>query len=130
MPYSSVPPRPAREQARADCVARQDAGVRLKTRRWLGETRRARSAAILRATTLVIRRTDNRLLASRAVVTPLGAVIIPPNRQQRYTSTRGVLLPLPTVPWQITGNHWLSLPCIHPADASIHAIGMLHRAAR
>jgi len=40
------------------------------------------------------------------------------------------LLPLPTVPWQITGNHWLSLPCIHPADASIHAIGMLHRAAR
>jgi len=40
------------------------------------------------------------------------------------------LLPLPTVPWQITGNHWLALPCIHPADASIHAIGMLHRAAR
>jgi len=40
------------------------------------------------------------------------------------------LLSLPTVPWQITGNHWLSLPCIHPADASIHAIGMLHRAAR
>lgn len=30
----------------------------------------------------------------------------------------------------MTGNHWLSLPCIHPADASIHAIGMLHRAAR
>ena len=29
-------------------------------------------------------------------------------------------LPPPTVPWQITGNHWLALPCIHPADASIH----------
>jgi hypothetical protein len=40
------------------------------------------------------------------------------------------LLPLPPVPWQITGNHWVALPCIHPADASIHAIGMLHRAAR
>ncbi|HXT15585.1 MAG TPA: hypothetical protein VN706_08135 [Gemmatimonadaceae bacterium] len=39
-------------------------------------------------------------------------------------------LPPPTVPWQITGNHWLALPCIHPADASIHAVGMLHRAAR
>lgn len=40
------------------------------------------------------------------------------------------LLPPPAVPWQITGNHWLALPCIHPADASIHAIGMLHRGAR
>ncbi|HEX7019334.1 MAG TPA: hypothetical protein VF159_04955 [Gemmatimonadaceae bacterium] len=40
------------------------------------------------------------------------------------------LLPPPAVPWQITGNHWLALPCIHPADASIHALGMLHRGAR
>jgi hypothetical protein len=39
-------------------------------------------------------------------------------------------LPPPTIPWQITGNHWVALPCIHPADASIHAIGMLHRASR
>ena len=38
--------------------------------------------------------------------------------------------PLPTVPWQLTGNHWLALPCIHPADGSIHAVGMLHRGAR
>src|SRR5689334_23603783 len=38
--------------------------------------------------------------------------------------------PPPTIPWQITGNHWIALPCIHPADASVHAIGMLHRAAR
>jgi len=40
------------------------------------------------------------------------------------------LLPPPTIPWQITGNHWVALPCIHPADASVHAIGVLHRAAR
>ena len=40
------------------------------------------------------------------------------------------LLPPPSIPWQITGNHWIALPCIHPADASIHAVGMLHRAAR
>jgi hypothetical protein len=40
------------------------------------------------------------------------------------------LLPPPSIPWQLTGNHWISLPCIHPADASIHAVGMLHRGAR
>jgi hypothetical protein len=40
------------------------------------------------------------------------------------------LLPTPRIPWQITGNHWVSLPCIHPADASIHALGVLHRGAR
>ena len=39
-------------------------------------------------------------------------------------------LPIPTVPWQVTGNHWLALPCIHPADASLHAIGIVHRGAR
>ena len=39
-------------------------------------------------------------------------------------------LPLPPIPWQITGNHWLSVPCIHPADGSIHAVGALHRGAR
>ena len=38
--------------------------------------------------------------------------------------------PPPSVPWQITGNHWLSLPCIHPADGSVHALGVLHRGAR
>lgn len=36
----------------------------------------------------------------------------------------------PRVPWQITGNHWLALPCIHPADGAIHALGALHRGAR
>jgi hypothetical protein len=39
-------------------------------------------------------------------------------------------LPPPTIPWQVTGNHWLALPCIHPADASLHAVGVLHRGAR
>lgn len=38
--------------------------------------------------------------------------------------------PLPTVPWQLTGNHWLALPCIHPADASVHAVSLVHRGAR
>lgn len=35
-----------------------------------------------------------------------------------------------TVPWQITGNHWLAIPCVHPADGGIHAVGLLHRGAR
>ncbi|MFN2398973.1 MAG: hypothetical protein ABR543_10100 [Gemmatimonadaceae bacterium] len=38
--------------------------------------------------------------------------------------------PTPVVPWQVTGNHWLALPCIHPADGSLHALGVLHRGAR
>jgi len=33
------------------------------------------------------------------------------------------------MPWQVTGNHWLSLPCIHPADGSLYALGVLHRGA-
>jgi hypothetical protein len=37
---------------------------------------------------------------------------------------------IPKVPWQLTGNHWLALPCIHPADGAVYAIGMLHRGAR
>ncbi|MCU0635096.1 MAG: hypothetical protein MUE41_09500, partial [Gemmatimonadaceae bacterium] len=44
--------------------------------------------------------------------------------------TPPVHAPLPRVPWQWTGNHWLALPCIHPADASLHAVGMLHRGSR
>src|SRR5512143_346125 len=39
-------------------------------------------------------------------------------------------LPLPSVPWQITGNHWLALPCLHPADGALHAVGVVHRGAR
>ena len=40
------------------------------------------------------------------------------------------LRPPPRVPWQLTGNHWLSLPCIHPADGSVFALGFLHRGTR
>src|SRR5215213_3528660 len=36
----------------------------------------------------------------------------------------------PSVPWQVTGNHWLTLPCIHPVDASIHLAGVVHAGAR
>jgi hypothetical protein len=37
---------------------------------------------------------------------------------------------MPPVPWQVTGNHWLALPCIHPADGSLHAVSVIHRGAR
>lgn len=40
------------------------------------------------------------------------------------------LRPPPRVPWQVTGNHWLSLPCIHPADGAVFAVGVLHRGTR
>ncbi|MDQ6736810.1 MAG: hypothetical protein M3Z30_03805, partial [Gemmatimonadota bacterium] len=36
----------------------------------------------------------------------------------------------PAIPWQVTGNHWVSLPCVHPADGAIHAIGLLSQAHR
>ena len=36
----------------------------------------------------------------------------------------------PRIPWQVTGNHWLSLPCIHPADGAVFALGFLHRGTR
>ncbi len=41
-----------------------------------------------------------------------------------------MITPLPKVPWQLTGNHWLTVPCIHPADASIYMIGALHAQSR
>lgn len=37
---------------------------------------------------------------------------------------------LARVPWQVTGNHWVALPCIHPADGAVHAVGVLHRGSR
>lgn len=37
---------------------------------------------------------------------------------------------IPALPWQLTGNHWLTIPCIHPADGSIHGLGVLNRGAR
>ncbi|HEX2723904.1 MAG TPA: hypothetical protein VHM24_13390, partial [Gemmatimonadaceae bacterium] len=41
-----------------------------------------------------------------------------------------MIFPPPQIPWQITGNHWLTLPCIHPADASIYAAGVVHAQSR
>jgi hypothetical protein len=32
---------------------------------------------------------------------------------------------LPKIPWQLTGNHWLTLPCLHPADGSLHAVSAI-----
>jgi hypothetical protein len=39
-------------------------------------------------------------------------------------------IPVPQVPWQVTGNHWIALPCVHPADGSLHAVGAISRTAR
>lgn len=41
-----------------------------------------------------------------------------------------MILPPPSVPWQVTGNHWVTLPCIHPADASVHMLGVVHAQSR
>ncbi|MEO8194249.1 MAG: hypothetical protein ABI681_10390 [Gemmatimonadales bacterium] len=41
-----------------------------------------------------------------------------------------MMIPPPRIPWQITGNHWVTLPCIHPADASIHVVGAVHAQSR
>jgi hypothetical protein len=41
-----------------------------------------------------------------------------------------LMRPIPSVPWQLTGNHWLTIPCINPMDGAIHALGVLHRGAR
>jgi hypothetical protein len=52
----------------------------------------------------------------------------PVTAQNAFTNV--TLLPPPRVPWQITGNHWIALPCIHPVDGSLHALGVLHRGSR
>jgi hypothetical protein len=39
-------------------------------------------------------------------------------------------VPIAPIPWQITGNHWVAAPCIHPVDGSIYALGVLHRGLR
>lgn len=46
------------------------------------------------------------------------------------TNATVIRVPPPPVPWQVTGNHWVCVPCIHPADASVHAVGLVSRAAR
>jgi hypothetical protein len=58
----------------------------------------------------------------------------PPSRVQvrahSHFETFVKQLQIPAMPWQVTGNHWLALPCIHPADGSLYALGVLHRGAR
>ena len=73
--------------------------------------------------------TDNRRIASYGMWDAAGALSFH-RTTPKINQTLVTLLPPPAIPWQITGNHWVALPCIHPADASIHAIGMLHRGAR
>ena len=41
-----------------------------------------------------------------------------------------MILPPSSIPWQVTGNHWICLPCIHPVDASIHLAGVVHAGSR
>ena len=48
----------------------------------------------------------------------------------RHELTGLSTIPRSTIPWQVTGNHWLSLPCIHPVDGALYALGILHRGAR
>jgi hypothetical protein len=38
--------------------------------------------------------------------------------------------PSPRIPWQLTGNHWLSIPCVHPGTGAVHAVGITHRGLR
>jgi hypothetical protein len=42
----------------------------------------------------------------------------------------GPLRPVPAIAWQVTGNHWLALPCIHPDTGALHALGVVHRGSR
>ncbi|MDB4913397.1 MAG: hypothetical protein JWM95_1041 [Gemmatimonadetes bacterium] len=57
-------------------------------------------------------------------------VIIGAHDHQLHIARFVTHIALPNVPWQLTGNHWLALPCIHPADGAIHCVSMLHRGAR
>jgi hypothetical protein len=40
------------------------------------------------------------------------------------------MLPVPPIAWQVTGNHSLAVPCIHPETGAVHAVGIVHRASR
>lgn len=36
----------------------------------------------------------------------------------------------PWIPWEVTGNHYLALPCIHPETGAIYRPNVLHHGAR
>lgn len=59
-----------------------------------------------------------------------GAPGLSPARARPPSTVDVKQIAIPAMPWQLTGNHWLSLPCIHPADGSLYALGVLHRGAR
>src|SRR5262249_11214367 len=71
---------------------------------------------------------DRSTVQRRLIVVAKAHVLL--SRASPESRLQTVPLGIPKIPWQLTGNHWLSLPCIHPADASVHAIGVLHRGAR
>ena len=50
--------------------------------------------------------------------------------RSKHTTAPVSTAPPPPVPWQFTGNHWLTVPCIHPADGGVQAVGVLHSGAR
>ena len=39
--------------------------------------------------------------------------------RSKHTTAPVSTAPPPPVPWQFTGNHWLTVPCIHPADGAV-----------
>lgn len=43
---------------------------------------------------------------------------------------RDTVQSLPKIPWQLTGNHWVALPCLHPVDGSLYAVGAISRDLR
>jgi hypothetical protein len=96
---------------------------------WLWIGRRIEAGATLRQ---LPRRSDertvNRELASRA----MEGGSWPPGYHSSVANkmhSPGVTAPPPSIPWQITGNHWIALPWLNPADASIHAV-VARRGAR
>jgi hypothetical protein len=52
-----------------------------------------------------------------------------PKAEPRQRTSRWIYPP-PPIPWQVTGNHWISIPCIHPVNASIHLIGAVNARTR
>ncbi len=56
--------------------------------------------------------------------------VAPPPGPGSVSEYPGPVVPVPPVSWQLTGNHWFAVPCIHPADGSIHAVGVVHRGSR
>jgi hypothetical protein len=63
-------------------------------------------------------------------VSPPSAAPPPSADASQPDAAHAPLRPIPAVAWQVTGNHWLALPCIHPETGAVHAIGVVHRGSR